>query len=203
MNMIPPVPHLKRWKAILTSDLGRELASRLVEQIRSCYTDLLRSADPSATRSQRYRLNHLIFPGLALYQALKMTPEIQSSALLLTERLFKATLFVKERRFTAILNRLPDPFPVVRTILKGIEKSSHKEAAQEIVSDTPVCFAFYGKKCFILDTLINYQAGELTRLFCKTDDWIAQSLPKVRWVRSKTLANGDDLCEFRWEKMGR
>ncbi len=201
--MTPSVPFQKRWKVLLGRDLGCERASQLIEQTRFRYAELLQSADPSATRSQRHRLRNLIFPGLALYQALKMNPDTRSSALFLTERLFKATLFIKERNFTATLNRLPDPFPVIRMLLKRIENGSHLEAAQEIVSDTPACFAFITKKCFILDTLNKYHAGELTRLFCKTDDWIAQSLPKVRWVRNKTLANGDDLCEFRWEKIER
>jgi hypothetical protein len=53
-------------------------------------------------------------------------------------------------------------------------------------------------RCIILDVLSENNAKELTPLYCKTDDWLAQALPKISWERTKTLGYGDDCCDFRW-----
>ena len=172
----------------------------IVERIQQRHAALQRQKPQTSNSSQRRRLNNLILPGLALYQALRETALSQDESLAETERLFKATLFINEWRFTAWLNRCPDPFPVVRIVLRQIEKASHDEAEQEIVEDSPQCFAFNARGCFLLETLRFYQSPELTHLYCKTDDWVAEAMPKVRWLRTKTLGRGDAICDFRWER---
>ena len=195
-----PVPYLNSWKRLLAQRHGAEEASLLAERIRQRYVALQDHKQPAATPSQRKRLNNLILPGLALYQAIRESNLSQVESLAETERLFEATLFTNERRFSQVLNRLPDPFPALRILLLLIERSPHTEAEHELIEDNPGCFAFNVHRCYLAEALIFYQAPELTPLYCKTDDWIAAAMPKVRWLRTKTIGGGDQLCDFRWER---
>ena len=195
------VPYLHRWRRLLAQQRGDEPASLIAETVQRRYAALLAQPLPFDQPFQTRRLRHLIFPGLALYQTLREFHTSQESCLAETERLFKATLFLNERRFIGWLNRLPDPFPVVRLMLHQIERASHTEADQEIVEDSPHCFAFNTRRCFLLNVLHFHQASELTPLFCATDDWLAEAMPKVRWLRTKTMGRGDDVCDFRWERI--
>ena len=194
------VPYINAWKRLLAQQYNAEEAGLIAERIQQRYAALQRQKPQASNSSQRKRLNHLILPGLALYQALRETNLSQGESLAETERLFKATLFINERRFTAWLNRLPDPFPIVRLMLRQVERDAHAEAGHEIIEDSPRCFAFNAHRCFLLEVLRFYQTPELAPLYCKTDDWVAEAMPKVRWLRTKTLGRGDAVCDFHWER---
>jgi hypothetical protein len=81
-------------------------------------------------------------------------------------------------------------------------KNRYLPGAHEVVEDSALCFAANTYRCFILDTLTEYGAPELTTLYCKTDDWLAEALPGVRWQRTTTLAAGGECCDFRWYRAG-
>jgi hypothetical protein len=197
---VPHVPHLSKWQRLLAETQGQAQAAHIAGAARRRYQGLRAAPQPSASAAQAARLRRLIWPGLALYQALGEVGLEQGERLAEVERLFEATLFTNERRFTALLNRLPDPFPVVRWLLRRVEQASHAEADQVLVADTADCFAFNGRRCFILEALRFYQAPELTPLYCLADDWLAEAMPKVAWRRTQTLGRGDAVCDFRWER---
>lgn len=188
-------PHLHTWQSLLAQQRGDEQAALIAAGVGRRYAALLDQHPPFVRPAQARRLQQLILPGLALYQALQEYNPSPESCLTEIEQLFKASLFLNERRFVAWVNRLPFPFPLVRLMLRQIV-----DAGQETVEDSPQAFAFHVHQCFILDVLRFYQSPELTALYCKTDDWIAEAMPKVRWLRTQTLARGDAVCNFRWEK---
>ena len=194
------VPYLHVWQHLLAEQRGDEQAAWIAADVLRSYAALLEQSPPFVLPAQTGRLRHLALPGLALYQALKKFSASPEDPLAETERLFKATLFLNERRFTAWVNRLPDPFPPIRFMLRQVERASHVEAEQELVEDSPRAFAFNTHHCFILEVFRFYHAPELTALYCKTDDWVAEAMPKVRWLRTKTLGRGDAICDFRWER---
>jgi hypothetical protein len=69
----------------------------------------------------------------------------------------------------------------------------------ELLEDSEECLAFSNHHCIYLDVLSAYGAPELTALYCKLDDLMFQALPPtIVWRHSRTLARGDDECEFRW-----
>ena len=194
------VPYINVWKRLLAQQRDAEEVGLIAECIQQRYAALQCQKPQAANPSQRRRLNHLILPGLALYQALREANPSQDESLTETERLFRATLFINERRFTAWLNRLPDPFPIVRIMLRQVERAAHAEAEHEIIEDSPHCFAFNAHRCFLMEALRFYQAPELIPLYCKTDDWVAEAMPKVCWRRTKTIGRGDPICDFHWER---
>lgn len=190
--------HLQDWQRLLAQTRG-EAATSLGNQMRARYGSLVESYAHITSRPLRAQLTGLVLPGLALYQILFEDRENDRiAALTETESLFQATLFKVERRFIPFLNVLPNPFPLLRPVLRYITKNNYLPGATEVVEDTPNCFAVNTYRCFILDTLTEAGAPELTPLFCKTDDWLAELLANVRWLRTGTLAHGADCCDFRW-----
>ena len=192
------MPHLKIWKRILTQRRGTTQAAILIARIQLRYLHLLSDQPHVTQRALRSQLETLILPGLALYQTLRDESKDNQAALAEVEPMFKAAFFARLRRNITVLNHLADPFPVVRPALRRMTSTAYQPGACEVVEDSSECFAVNIYRCFILDTLKAYGAAELTTLYCKTDDWLAETLPKVRWLRTKTLGRGDDLCDFRW-----
>lgn len=194
------VPHLHNWRRILVQNHGRVEAVSICAQVSARYAELRQQQQPILQPSQRRQLNQLILPGLALYQTLQANNPTQTAALEETRLLFEATFFTRERRLVLWLNGLPDPFPLVRLGLRQMTRTSGRAGAQEIIEDSPHCFALNVYRCFILEVLRTHQAAELTVLYCQTDDWLSAAMPKIGWQRAMTLAHGNKLCDFRWEK---
>jgi hypothetical protein len=168
-------------------------------EIKQRCTDLLAAQASLPNRHLQAQWEQLIAPGLALYQTLLAGSNASQETILAeVETLFEASFFVTERRLVRLLNLLPNPFPLVRLALRQMTVDHYLPGASEVIEDSPDCFAANTTRCFILDTLTQHGAPELTRLYCKTDDWLAAALPKVRWLRTQTLADGGDLCDFRW-----
>jgi hypothetical protein len=63
-------------------------------------------------------------------------------------------------------------------MLKMMTRNEYVPGAQEIVDDDASCFALNVYRCFIFDTLAQHEAKELTALYCNTDDWLTEVLPK-------------------------
>jgi hypothetical protein len=191
--------HLRKWKRILKQSRNPVDVDALIGQIKRELRQLQASHPRMSNRYLQTQWDDLIAPGLALYRALLAEgAQDRQAALDAVEVLFKASFFLVERKMVTLLNLIPDPFPLVRCGLRGMTKNHYLPGASEVIEDSDTCFAVNTYRCFIFDTLTRYGAAELTPLYCKTDDWLAESLSKVRWLRTKTLADGDDLCDFRW-----
>ena len=193
--------YLKQWRRMLTEGYGEARAGEVTARMRACYNALLRAHAHVKTRPLRAQLTDLVLPGLALYQTLREEAG-REAALAECERLFRAVFFARERRLVPLLNLLPDPFPLLRPALRAMCRNTYLPGSTVVVLDSPDCFAVNTYRCFLLDTLTDAGAPELAPLFCKTDDWLAELLPKVRWLRTGTLAQGADACDFRWCRGG-
>jgi hypothetical protein len=133
-----------------------------------------------------------------VYRALfNLTPDT-TSRLAIVEKLFRADFFREMSIGISLLNYLPDPFPLIRPVLRLMTRQQYLPGSQIVVEDSPNCFAIDTNQCFILDVLTALNARELTVLFCNTDDWLSEALPRIHWLRTTTLARGGKKCDFRW-----
>jgi hypothetical protein len=148
--------------------------------------------------ADRTALKVRILPGLAMYKALLEVNNDHKAVLAQMEEFFKAAFFTTQLKGIRLVNHLPDPFTIVRPALKSMTRDASLPGAQEVVEDTPNCYAINVYRCLIFDVLTRHQAAELTPLFCRTDDWLAEAMPKIGWARTQTLASGGDHCDFRW-----
>jgi hypothetical protein len=194
------MPHSRRWKRLLAEIVGKPTAAAIIRTAQKDYRELLAAGSPISisTTTLRHSLNTRIFPGLSLYRALSEFIPDTTDRLNIVEKLFRADFFGGMTLGIRLLNNLRDPFPFIRPVLRIMTKQPYLPGSQILVEDSPECYALDSQRCFTLDVLTALNAKELTVLYCKTDDWLSEALPKVRWLRTKTLAQGDEKCDFRW-----
>jgi hypothetical protein len=196
MNM----PHSRKWQRLLAETHGRSEAARIMTESRVNYRQLVSADPPISVRnhSVKQNLTMRIYPGLAVYKTLLDINPDQSWAMATVETLIKDDFFGIMLNGIRLLNHLPDPFPVIKPALKMMTRTEYLPGSQEVIEDSRDCFAMNIYRCSTLDALMAYNAPELTRVYCKTDDWLSEAMPKVGWLRTKTLGQGDSLCDFRW-----
>ena len=51
-------------------------------------------------------------------------------------------------------------------------------------------------RCFYADIFAQHEVSELTSIFCESDDVVYGSIPTIRWARTRTIGNGNDICDF-------
>ena len=194
------MPYFNLWKQELAKAHGQLEASRLVNEIRERYAQLSETIPIPNGKILRTRREKLLLPGLALYQTLKNEYGQVDKALVETDLLFRAAFFRVERFGIPLLNYLPNPFPLVRLVMRGSAVSEYGPGELEVLEDSPDCFSMQIYCCYLLDRLTAQGAPELTPLFCATDDWLAELLPRVRWERTQTLGRGGAFCDFCWSR---
>jgi hypothetical protein len=194
------MPHSDKWRQCLSVTYDRQKADGLISRAQILYDEYCSRKYPVMNRGDAVSLKTRVLPGLSIYKALLETNGDREKVLIEVESLFRAGFFTEMTRGIRWLNHLPNPFFVVRPVLKMMTRDEYLPGSQEIVEDTPDCFALNVYRCFILDTLTNLEAQELTASFCKMDDWLSEAMPKVSWERTKTLGRGDDCCDFRWRR---
>jgi hypothetical protein len=154
-------------------------------------------------RALRSALARHILPGLALYQTFREAGVDQESALEETEGPLVDSLSAPTRKLIKLLRYVPDSFVGFRRAAHWVMRWSFPPAGWDvhIVEDGDQRLALDIKRCFVLETLKAYGAGELTSLYCAVDDRIYEELaPAIRWERTQTLARGGSLCDFSWRR---
>jgi len=194
------IPNKRAWKKGLAELFDDQKANRIISRAQSIYLEYCGSCAREAGRANRNALMARILPALSLYHVLLAEGMDQEEALSHLDCLFRRVFFTKRMQGIRVLNHLPNPFTIVRPLMKWMIKDDYLPGSQEIVEDNVDCLAVKVYHCFIFDALTTYGAKELTPLFCNTDDWLAAELPSINWERTKTLGRGGDYCDFRWSR---
>lgn len=194
------MPYTRAWKKGLAELFDAQKANRIISRAQSIYREYSGLHAMETSRANRKTLKTRILPGLSLYHAILAEGVDQKEALSHLDALFRGAFFAKRIQGIRVLNHLPNPFAIVRPLMKWMIKDEYLPGSQEIVEDNADCLAVNVYRCFIFDTLTAYGVSELTPLFCNTDDWLAAELPSINWERTQTLGRGGDCCDFRWSR---
>ncbi len=200
---MPKMPHSCTWQKVLEKEHGAEQARALLAKAQAYYDQYRAMHAGETNRANQSVLRTRLLPGLALYRALLEAQDNRQKALAEMDGLFRAAFFTGMVPGIRLLNRLPDPFPIVKPVLKMMTRQEYLPGSQQVVEDSPDCFALHTFRCFIFDTLTAHGAPELTALYCSTDDWLAEEMPKIRWERTQTLGRGGERCDFCWRRIRR
>jgi hypothetical protein len=194
------MPHSRHWEKLLAQSYGKGSATAVIRTAQNEYQHLQASESPVPVRNANLRRNleTRIYPGLAVYRALSDLIPDTTTRITIVESLFRAAFFREMSFGIRLLNVLPDPFPLIRPVLRLMTRQQYLPGSQIIVEDSPNCFALDTSRCFILDVLTALNARELTVLYCNTDDWLSEVLSGIHWLRTSTLARGGGKCDFRW-----
>jgi hypothetical protein len=197
-----PLPYLEVWRSELAQEMGEERADEFLERVQDRYVHLYAGRIRYQEAALRQHLEENILPALALYQALLEADQRPSQALVIVEQLFHAAL-LKKRKQLQFLGRLPFFFTLLRIVTKPFTRRNFPPRGWQVewleVNRKRVAFNMHS--CFYLDMLDAYGAPELAAVFCSLDDLLYEDLsPYMRWERTKTLARGDDCCDFRFHR---
>jgi len=113
---------------------------------------------------------------------------------------FRARSLTQNRFLFTPLKFLPDPFRLLKLFFPLVMQQFPADGWDfTSIENCEEKFAFSTMRCFHLDTLTTHGAPELTALFCKTDDVMAELFPpSIEFVRPHTLGRGDALCDFQY-----
>jgi hypothetical protein len=182
----------------LTRIKDAEFANQIIVNAAESY-DKLKSLHKDYARDHKKLIFQRLLPLFCIYKSLLDHDIGKKEAIHVVEILLRETFFSTQLSGIRLLNQiLPDPFPVIKPALRYMTRFSDLPSGQEIKLDDENCFAINVYQCFIHDTLIELEAPELTPVFCASDDWLSEAMPKVEWRRTQTLGRGGEMCDFCW-----
>lgn len=191
------LPGQKKLIHLLVSPLGEPAASQIVHAAAGRYPALLAACPPSP---DPVRLTKQVLPILALYQVLQSQGMARAEALAILEPVVLEAYFGFLRQGLAAFGRLPiNTFSILRPALQMMARPVNERSGR-VIEDNPQRLVVHTYVCPILEALKTYDAPELTVVFCASDDWLAATMPRIRWLRTTTLGRGGAQCDFHWER---
>jgi hypothetical protein len=177
------------------------LGAAIAEAAEPIYDRLVAEAPAPSEPKLGHHLYENILPGLAIYRALRGTGLEEKEALVSVDRAFE---FVSRRNRQTMewIGRIPFLFTILRRsvklIMRAYPPSGWDTTWLEIGRDR---IRFDITRCYYFDTLRGLGSQELTASFCRIDDRIYEGVsPSFAWRRTKTIARGDDRCDFCFER---
>jgi hypothetical protein len=190
----------RAYRAAAEAALGATIA----EATEPIYHQLVAEAPVPGEAKLGHHLYQNILPGLAIYRALRGAGLEEKEALAAVDRAFE---FVSRRSRQRMewIGRSPFLFPLLRRsiklVMRGYPPSGWDTTWLEIGRDR---IRFDMTRCYYFDTLRGLGSPELTAAFCRIDDLIYEGVsPAFAWRRTKTIARGDDRCDFCFERTTR
>lgn len=195
------MPHTNEWGKILSGIYGIGIANELLLSAQPLYDGFCARPSIRLNQTDQAALITRVLPALSIYKALLEVAGDKENALGIVDELIKTAYFSNAAYGIRLLNYLPDPFFIVKPVLKLMTRNEYVTGAQKIIEDSRDCFVLHTYRCFIFDVFTMYGAPELTAVFCNTDDFLAEQLSKVHFERIGTLGRGNPYCDFRWERL--
>ncbi len=197
------MPRLDISRRALAETRGEVQAALLASRVQFRYDELYAHRPHFDQPALRRHLESSILPGLALYQTLREENDNQEAVMAEIDRLFAAWVnHSSQRQQIRLLERLPDPYPLLRLGNRLALKMNFPPEGWRIqwIEDSDACVAYDIRECFYLNVLTAYGAPELTAHFCRGDDQLYGNLHGISWERTRTLGQGDDRCNFRFTR---
>ncbi len=201
----PRMPNAKIWQRILTEKMGELNAAIFMTRVEQRYGELKvqRPVFDKAVFNSHVVGN--ILPGLALYQILREDGKDVKTALVEIDALFEAWFYQfppLNMRLNQLMKFAPENFDIFRKLtLFAMDNAFPAPGWQyDIVQNDENSLAFDIHHCFYIDVLKQYNAPELTPVFCKLDDILMGAMPEsIKWGRAQTIGMGAEYCNFRWD----
>ncbi len=167
------------------------------DQVLSRYYNLFENHPQPENPILAGHLFQSILPGLATYQILRESGLPQESALQKMDQIF-SVLYDEPRKQIQVPGQNPQFFTMFQPYIRKAMLGYPEEGWQiEWLQEDQNAIRFSMSSCFILKTLTDYGAKELTDCFCRVDDLIYSEMsPFIEWKRTQTLAKGSSSCDF-------
>lgn len=181
---------------------GGERGRSLFRRTEEIYQDLLDHADDRGSDAIRSHLYLKLFPPMAYYKALRADGLDQQKALEYV-RLESRKAAENKREQMRRLSNLPFAYAVYRACVKKYMRTNFPQEGWETewIRCDGAEIHFNLHRCLYWDLTNKYGCPELCRIYCENDTIsFSGLLPKIRFERSGTLADGADCCDFHFIK---
>lgn len=187
-------------KDALNNRYGAEHGAAIFEAATQNLQQLKGEADDLGDEAIRHHFNSNMLPVIAAYKAILYAGIPSAEAKESVGNELHATIAVKSGRYKK-LGRLPFAYQLFRLFCPAVLKKDYPEVGwkTEWLLRSGKGLAFNYHSCIYVQTTKALGCPEICELFCQNDDISFGALaPRIIFRRTKTLANGDDCCDFQF-----
>lgn len=198
------LPFAKIGKKYLKGKFGRDKTRSIFNRVKTGYNALFENRVLQQDPVLRFHEVSFMLPALALYkELLKEYGGDSQAAIADVEEVVRLTILEQTRLVFSPLKWPRRPFTLFRRGFEFVMKAFPSPAwTFDYLEKSPRRIAFNITHCFYHEQLTQLGIPELTRVFCRADDAMAQHFPPgIRYERSMTIGKGGDYCDFRYHNL--
>ena len=192
---------IKACCSIAAEDIGGQKADGIARAAQKRYEELCRenASDSKALRIHTYKR---IYPGIAVYEAMRAAGIPQEKAVWYIREVFQRIAGKLEPhvrrslRIPGLAKHLPGLFMKLSQKLFGTDAGFAYEFPERRGGEMRANMV----RCPYFETCRRYGCPEITTAYCDSDDALYGNMhPKLVWGRTKTIGRGADCCDFSLE----
>ena len=192
---------IKETCKIVSEDVGKVKAAQIARSAQKRY-EALRAENSSDSKELRSHSYKRIYPGIAVYEAMRSEGISQEKAAWYIREYFQRLAAKRVPFFQRAIKTfgLARKFPYL--FVAGVKKSCQPNAG--FVYELPESHYNEARinivRCPYFEICKRYGCPEITSAYCDSDDAGYSNLhPKLIWGRTKTIGHGGDCCDFLLE----
>ena len=192
---------IKETCKIVSEDVGKVKAAQIARSAQKRY-EALRAENSSDSKELRSHSYKRIYPGIAVYEAMRAEDISQEKAVWYIREYFQRLAAKRVPFFQRAIKTfgLARKFPYL--FVAGVKKSCQPNAG--FVYELPESHDNEARinivRCPYFEICKRYGCPEITSAYCDSDDAGYSNLhPKLIWGRTKTIGHGGDCCDFLLE----
>ena len=192
---------IKETCKIVSEDVGKVKAAQIARSAQKRY-EALRAENSSDSKELRSHSYKRIYPGIAVYEAMRAEDISQEKAVWYIREYFQRLAAKRVPFFQKVIKTfgLARKFP--HLFVAGIKKSCQPNAG--FVYELPESHYNEARinivRCPYFEICKRYGCPEITPAYCDSDDAGYGNLhPNLIWGRTKTIGHGGDCCDFLLE----
>ena len=192
---------IKETCRIVSEDVGKVKAAQIARSAQKRY-EALRAENSSDSKELRSHSYKRIYPGIAVYEAMRAEDISQEKAIWYIREYFQRLAAKRVPFFQRVIKtfRLARKFPYL--FVAGVKKSCQPNAG--FVYELPESHDNEARinivRCPYFEICKRYGCPEITSAYCDSDDAGYGNLhPNLIWGRTKTIGHGGDCCDFLLE----
>ena len=192
---------IKETCKIVSEDVGEVKAAQIARSAQKRY-EALRAENSSDSKELRSHSYKRIYPGIAVYEAMRSEGISQEKAAWYIREYFQRLAAKRVPFFQRAIKTfgLARKFPYL--FVAGVKKSCQPNAG--FVYELPESHDNEARinivRCPYFEICKRYGCPEITSAYCDSDDAGYGNLhPNLIWGRTKTIGHGGDCCDFLLE----
>ena len=192
---------IKETCRIVSEDVGKVKAAQIARSAQKRY-EALRAENSSDSKELRSHSYKRIYPGIAVYEAMRAEDISQEKAVWYIREYFQRLAAKRVPFFQRVIKTfgLARKFP--HLFVAGVKKSCQPNAgfAYELPESHYNEARINIVRCPYFEICKRYGCPEITSAYCDSDDAGYGNLhPNLIWGRTKTIGHGGDCCDFLLE----